>query len=73
MSSRRAIRGRLALMVWAIPLTLALACGGDGATGPTDTVYGETTVVYMLNPVVNDVNAITVPPPGTSQSGYRSR
>jgi hypothetical protein len=52
-----------------MPLVLALACGGDGATGPTDAVYGETTAVYMMNPVINDVNALTVPAPGTSQSG----
>jgi hypothetical protein len=46
-----------------------LACGGDGPTNPPDAVYGETTVVYVLNPVVNDVNAVAVPPPGTARNG----
>jgi hypothetical protein len=53
----------------AILMAVALACGGDGPTDPPDAVYGETTVVYMLNPVVNDLNAVVVPAPGTSQSG----
>jgi hypothetical protein len=50
---------------------LLAACGRDGATGPTDTVYGETTAVYMLNPVVNDVTGVAVPPPGTTQNGVQ--
>jgi hypothetical protein len=50
---------------------LRAACGRDGATGPTDTVYGETTAVYMLNPAVNDVTGVAVPPPGTTQNGVR--
>jgi hypothetical protein len=49
-------------------LIAALACGGDGPTDPPDAVYGETTVVYVLNPVVNDVNAVTVPTPGSARS-----
>jgi hypothetical protein len=52
-------------------LALVLGCGGDGPTDPPDAVYGETTVVYVLNPVVNDVNAITVPAPGTTRSGVQ--
>ncbi len=50
---------------------LLAACGGDGGTGPTETVYGETTVVYMLNPVVNDLTSVAVPPPGTIRSGVQ--
>jgi hypothetical protein len=49
-------------------LLAGLACGGDGPTDPPDAVYGETTVVYVLNPVVNDVNAVTVPTPGSARS-----
>jgi hypothetical protein len=56
---------------WALPLVAGLACGGDGPTEPPGVVYGETTVVYVLNPVVNDVNAIVVPAPGTSRSGVQ--
>ncbi|MGH7510879.1 MAG: hypothetical protein ACREMZ_15610 [Gemmatimonadales bacterium] len=72
MNNRRSIRVGLSRFAWALPLTLALACGGDGATGPTDTVYGETTAVYMLNPVVNDLSAVAVPAPGTTQSGVEA-
>ncbi len=53
-------------------LAVASACGGgDGPTDPPDVVYGETTVVYVLNPVVNDVNAVAVSVPGTNQSGVQ--
>jgi hypothetical protein len=52
-------------------LAFVLACGGDGPTDPPDAVYGETTVVYVLNPAVNDVNAIAVPAPGTTRSGVQ--
>jgi hypothetical protein len=50
-------------------LVFVLACGSDGPTDPPSAAYGETTVVYVLNPAVNDVNAIAVPTPGTSRSG----
>jgi hypothetical protein len=66
MSGCNSIRNRLVPMML---LLTALACGGDGPTDPPDVVYGETTVVYVLNPVVNDVNAVTVPTPGTTRTG----
>src|SRR5688500_19436316 len=69
MTSCRAISIRVARHAWAIPLAAGLACGGDGPTNPPDVAYGETTVVYVMNPVVNDVNAATVPTPGSSRSG----
>jgi hypothetical protein len=52
-------------------LAAMLACGGDGPTNPPDVTYGETTVVYLMNPVINQVNAVTVPAPGTSSSGVQ--
>lgn len=58
-------------LAWAMPLAVALGCGGDGPTDPPDVVYGETTVVYLMNPVVNDVNVAVVPPPGTARSGVQ--
>lgn len=61
-------RHALTLTTFAV---LLAACGGDGGTGPTDTVYGETTAVYMLNPVVNDMSAVAVPAPGITQSGVQ--
>jgi hypothetical protein len=69
MTSWRAVSIRTARQAWAIPLVAGLACGGDGPTNPPDVAYGETTVVYVMNPVVNDVNAVAVPTPGTSRSG----
>jgi lipopolysaccharide export system protein LptA len=66
MSGCKSIRNRLVPVMLLLP---ALACGGDGPTDPPDAVYGETTVVYVLNPVVNDVNAVTVPTPGTTRTG----
>jgi hypothetical protein len=69
MTSWKAVSVRAARLAWALPLATGLACGGDGPTDPPDVAYGETTVVYVMNPVVNDVNAVTVPAPGTSRSG----
>jgi hypothetical protein len=69
MTSWRAVSIRTARHAWAIPLVAGLACGGDGPTDPPGVAYGETTVVYIMNPVVNDVNAVAVPTPGTSRSG----
>jgi hypothetical protein len=69
MISWKAVSFRAARLAWALPLAAGLACGGDGPTDPPDVAYGETTVVYVMNPVVNDVNAVVVPTPGTSRSG----
>lgn len=52
----------------ALALTLS-ACGGDSPTGPTDVRLGETTFVFMVNPVVNDASQKSVPAPGSEQSG----
>ena len=71
MRSWRSAYIRLGRLAWAMPVAIGLACGGDGPTDPPDAVYGETTVVYILNPVVNDMNAIAVPAPGTSRSGVQ--
>jgi len=56
-------------LVWVMALAIGLGCGGDGPTDPPGAVYGETTVVYVMNPVVNQINAAAVPTPGTSRSG----
>ena len=50
-------------------LVVALACSDDTGTEPTDVTLGETTFVVLVNPIVNDDNATTVPPPGGTQSG----
>jgi len=69
MTSWKVFSVRTARLGWAMPLAAGLACGGDGPTNPPDAAYGETTVVYVMNPVVNQVNAVAVPTPGTSRSG----
>ena len=71
MNSWRSVLGGTNRSACAIGLAFTLACGGNDSTGPTDVEYGETTVVYMLNPVVNDVTTVPVPSPGASQSGVQ--
>jgi hypothetical protein len=46
---------------------LAVAgCGGDTTTGidPTDVRFGDTALVVVINPAINDLNLHTVPMPG---------
>ena len=50
-------------------LVAALACGSDTGTEPTEVTLGETTFVVLVNPIVNDDNAASVPTPGSAQSG----
>lgn len=65
----RATLKSLTVMLMAA-LVLSAGCGGDDAvTNPTDVTLGETTFVFLLNPVVNDANQKAVPPPGAAQSG----
>ena len=47
---------------------LLSGCGGDSPTEPTVTnvTYGETTLVVLANPVVNDANQEALPTPGTA-------
>lgn len=47
---------------------LLAACGGNG-DDPTDVLFGETTLVIAVNPVVNDVTEEALPSPGGTQSG----
>ena len=44
-----------------------LACGDD--PGPTDVTFGETTLVILVNPPLNDANEASVPTPGTVRPG----
>jgi hypothetical protein len=47
------------------------ACGGgdDGGTGPTDVRFGDTALVVVVNPVINDANDQQVPAPGSVRDG----
>jgi hypothetical protein len=52
----------------AASLAAALACSGDSPT-ELEVTLGETTFVVLVNPIVNDDNAVSVPAPGSDQSG----
>ena len=59
----------------ALPLVLLLACGGDDsstapdAPGVTDVRFGDTALIVVVNPAVNDANDRTVPAPGPTRAG----
>lgn len=50
-----------------VACSVLVACGGDDA--PTDVDFGETTVVVVVNPTVNDVNEKELPTPGSATGG----
>jgi hypothetical protein len=67
--TRSDIRRLASIALAALLLSAALvACGGGGGD-PTDVLFGETTFVVVLNPVVNDINEAPVPAPGTERAG----
>lgn len=46
------------------------ACGDDGGGGdPTDVRFGETAIVVMVNPAINDANDVTMAEPGDARAG----
>jgi hypothetical protein len=53
-------------MLW---LPVGLAACGDVDRDPIDVAFGETTIVAVLNPVVNDANEADVPIPGAERAG----
>jgi hypothetical protein len=54
---------------------LCFGCGGgaggatDAGNDPTDVRFGDTALVVVVNPVVNDANSATIPTPGMPRSG----
>jgi len=50
-------------------LVLISACGGSN--DPTEVVYGETTLVVVVNPFVNDANQTDLPVPGGQSVNIR--
>lgn len=53
---------------------LLVACGGSSssapdANDPANIPFGTTAIVVVVNPVINDANAHTVPAPGTVRAG----
>lgn len=67
----------LASTLLALVAALAGACGGDdgGTIGvdPTDVHFGDTALVVVVNPAVNDANKRTVPTPGAARAGITLR
>jgi hypothetical protein len=63
-------RPHLALLVPLVSL-VAGACGDGGVDNidPTDVRFGDTALVVIVNPVVNDANRGPVPAPGASRAG----
>ncbi len=57
------------LLLLASAGALILPGCGDDPVSPPDVRFGETSLVVVANPVVNDANAVVVPPPGTTRSG----
>ena len=50
-------------------LSVLVACGGGGSDGseevdPTDVRFGDTALVVVMNPVINDANKKALPAPG---------
>ena len=45
--------------------------GGSPGTTPTDVRFGETALVVVVNPVVNDANLRSVPTPGQTRANVR--
>jgi hypothetical protein len=66
---------------WKLGLTFASAvfligaCGGDENTDPiidpTDVKFGDTALIVVVNPLVNDANGKQVPAPGPTSAGVR--
>ena len=53
----------------AVAVMGAAACGGDSGTNPTEVTFGETTVVFVVNPAVNTINDTGLTAPGATLDG----
>jgi hypothetical protein len=56
---------------WILAVALLVSACGDESSSPTDVVLGETTLVIIVNPRVNDLNSASVSPPGSSRQGVK--
>src|SRR5688572_17877267 len=58
--------------LYAVLSLATFACGGDDGGGmidPTDVRFGDTALIVVVNPAINDGNRHTVPVPGSTRSG----
>ena len=58
----------------ALLVLLVAACGGsEGGIDPTDVRFGDTALVVVVNPVINEANRHQVPAPGSVRAGVELR
>ena len=61
------------LRQWAVLFStpVLVYCGDDDTTGPPPPIvqFGETTIVVIVNPPINDINTGVLPSPGSSRVG----
>jgi hypothetical protein len=65
----RSPRPRTLAVVASCSIIAACGGGGDDGTDPTDVRFGDTALVVVVNPLVNDPNDRAVPVPGASRDG----
>lgn len=59
----------------ALLVALVAACGGDdgGGVDPTEVRFGDTALVVVVNPAIDDGNRQQVPAPGSARAGITLR
>jgi len=55
----------------AFAILVVAGCGGGSGTTPTQVRFGDTALVVVVNPVVNDANVRAVPTPGQTRANVR--
>lgn len=60
---------RLASLIGSAALVTGCGSGADTGIDPTDVHFGDTALVLVVNPVINDLNLHEVSPPGTVRDG----
>ena len=61
------------LGLFLVSIVVGCGGGGDDDVDPTDVRFGDTALVVVVNPAINDANDDPVPAPGTVRSGVELR